>query len=343
MDMNKKKLRYILQYHYDRKDRAEKAAEKICETYGYKTISKVDAKKWYQQFAYGKVKEENEEQPSEEPIVTDSDRIKEFIESDRHASLSLIAKSLKIDQSTVQGCLQKFGLKKRYDVWLPEELTQKNLLDRINVCDWLLKRCQYDLFLQRMVTGDVKFITYENVNRKRSLSKRENPNQSLGNSSSSDDFQKVLLCVWWDYMGIIHYELLPPDQKLTADLFSEQLDRLKEAIDLKRPELAQYGVVLLYDNARPHINLNTRLKIVDLGWEVLLHPPNSPDLSPCDYYLFKSLQNSLNHVKLTSKEDVENHIVKFFNKPQDFYTNGMMGLSSKWSEVIEQNGAYLTG
>jgi len=41
-----------------------------------------------------------------------------------------------------------------------------------------------------------------------------------------------------------------------------------------------------------------------------MHPPYSPDLA--SDHLFRSLQNSLNGVKLTSKEACENHLSQFF-------------------------------
>jgi len=37
-----------------------------------------------------------------------------------------------------------------------------------------------------------------------------------------------------------------------------------------------------------------------------------PDIAPSDYHLFRSLQNSLNGVKLASKEACENHLKQFF-------------------------------
>jgi len=36
--------------------------------------------------------------------------------------------------------------------------------------------------------------------------------------------------------------------------------------------------------------------------------PYSSDLAPSDHHFFRSLQNSLNGVKLTSKEACENHL-----------------------------------
>jgi len=83
-------------------------------------------------------------------------------------------------------------------------------------------------------------------------------------------------------------------------------------------------------------------KLRGLGWEVLMHPPYSPDIAPSDYHLFRSLQNSLNGIKLASKEVYENHLKQFFDqKPQKFYRDGIMTLPQKWQNIIENNGAYL--
>jgi len=38
MEINKKKIRYILQYHYDKGKNAAQACEKICAIYGEDTI-----------------------------------------------------------------------------------------------------------------------------------------------------------------------------------------------------------------------------------------------------------------------------------------------------------------
>jgi len=68
-----------------------------------------------------------------------------------------------------------------------------------------------------------------------------------------------------------------------------------------------------------------------------MHPPYST------LRLFVlSLQNSLNGVKLASKEACENHLKQFFDqKPQKFYRDGIMALLQKWQNIIENNGAYL--
>ena len=136
---------------------------------------------------------------------------------------------------------------------------------------------------------------------------------------------------------MVHHELLPPGITIDSDLYCQQLTRLKQAIEIKRPELVnREGVVFHQDNAAPHTSLATWQKLRELDWEVLMHPPYSPDLAFSDYHLFRSLQNSLNGVKLASREACENHLSQFFaQKSRKFYTDGIMALPEKW-----QNGIF---
>ena len=122
-----------------------------------------------------------------------------------------------------------------------------------------------------------------------------------------------------------------------------QLDKLKTAVEQKRPDLAnRRGVVFHHDNARPHVSLTTQQKLLELGWDVLPHPPYSPDLAPCDYHIFQSLQNSLNGKKFNSLVSIKNDLDKFFaEKPQKFWEDGIFKLPKRWKKVVEQNGTYI--
>ncbi|XP_018306549.1 histone-lysine N-methyltransferase SETMAR-like [Mycetomoellerius zeteki] len=131
-----------------------------------------------------------------------------------------------------------------------------------------------------------------------------------------------------------------------SDLYCQQLMRLKQSIQEKRPELInRKDIVFHHDYTQwPYMSSMTRQKLKELGWEVLMHPPCSLDLAPSDYYLFQSLQNFLNFVKvnLTSKKVCENYISQFFAKRSEiFYIEGIMTLPEKWQKVIDQNGTYL--
>ena len=83
-------------------------------------------------------------------------------------------------------------------------------------------------------------------------------------------------------------------------------------------------IILHCDNARPHAALETRQKIPELGWKILLHPPYSPDLAPSNYHLFLSLQNFLRGKKFKKEEDIKQALVNFFtSKDETFFKNGI--------------------
>ena len=64
------------------------------------------------------------------------------------------------------------------------------LTKRISICDSLQKRNETDPFLKRIIRGDEKWVFYDNVVRKRSWSKRDEPAQS---TSKADIHQKKVM------------------------------------------------------------------------------------------------------------------------------------------------------
>ena len=97
------------------------------------------------------------------------------------------------------------------------------------------------------------------------------------------------------WKGVLYYELLLENQKINSNKYCSQLDQLKAVLDEKHLELVNRKCIIFhYDNARPHVSLMTMQKLLQLGWEVLIHLPYSPDIATLDFHLFQSLQNSLN-------------------------------------------------
>ena len=91
-----------------------------------------------------------------------------------------------------------------------------------------------------------------------------------------------------------------------------------------------------------YTSLVIRQKLLELGWDVLPHPPYSLDLAPSDYFLFRFLQNSLNGKNFNNDDDIKSYLIQFFaNKNQKFYERGIMMLSERWQKVIDQNGQHI--
>ena len=155
--------------------------------------------------------------------------------------------------------------------------------------------------------GDEKWILYNNVERKRSWGKQNEPPPTTPKAGLHP--KKAMLCLWWDWKGVLYYELLPENETINSNKYCSQLDQLKAKLDEKHPELVNRKRITFHqDNARPYVSLMTRQKLLQLGWEVLIHPPYSPDSAPSDLHLFTSLWNSLNGKNFNSLEDCKRHL-----------------------------------
>ena len=100
-------------------------------------------------------------------------KFKAIIESDRHVTVQETEEILKTPKSTIDRHIQYLELVKKLDIWIPHELKEIHLTKRFNACDLHLNRNEFDPFLKRIITGDEKWIVYNNVVRKRSWSKRD--------------------------------------------------------------------------------------------------------------------------------------------------------------------------
>lgn len=111
---------------------------------------------------------------------------------------------------------EKSRIQKKLDVWVPHELTQRNLIGRITISEMLLKRNELEPFWKRIITGDEKWVKYENIKRKRSWSKAGDLPQTTSKAGLSA--KKVMLSVWWVWKGIVNYELLQPGATINSVL-----------------------------------------------------------------------------------------------------------------------------
>ena len=77
------------------------------------------------------------------------------------------------------------------------------------------------------------------------------------------------------------------------------------------------------ENAVCHKSIATMAKLHKLHFELLLHPPYSPDVAPSDYYLFADLKRMLQGNGFGSNEQVIAETKAYFAaKDASFYKIG---------------------
>jgi transposase len=70
----------------------------------------------------------------------------------------------------------------------------------------------------------------------------------------------------------------------------------------KTAPLGEKEVLFHQDNAPAHRSLVAAPKLMKLGYALLPHPPYSPDLAPCDFFLFPNMKKWLGGKRFASNE-----------------------------------------
>ncbi|GFV75089.1 histone-lysine N-methyltransferase SETMAR [Trichonephila clavipes] len=226
MESDKQHFRHILLFYYRKGKNAVQARKKLTDVYGEGVLTVRQCQNWSAKFRSGNFDVEDAPR-SGRPVEADKDAIKAFVDANRRITTREI------------GLSSMYGFPMR-------EICVAALI----VCDSLLKRHENDPFLKRIITGD----------EKGHGAKKDKPAQTI---SKADIHQKkVMLSVWWNFKGIVFFELLPDNTTINSEVYCHQLDKLNDALQQKRPELInRKGAVFHQDNARPHTSLVTRQKL----------------------------------------------------------------------------------
>ncbi|KAK2578993.1 hypothetical protein KPH14_012652 [Odynerus spinipes] len=114
-----------------------------------------------------------------------------------------------------------------------------------------------------------------------------------------------MVTIWWNAQGVIHYSFLQSGETITAESYCREIDVMHEKLTKKQPALLnRHDAILLHDNTRPHKALITVDKLTSLQYEILPHPPYSPDILPTDYYLFRNYELFLREEKYNNQNDI---------------------------------------
>ncbi|GFO28094.1 histone-lysine N-methyltransferase SETMAR [Plakobranchus ocellatus] len=241
-----------------------------------------------------------------------------------------IALKLKIPKSTVHEIVHDtLGYRKVSARWVPKMLTEDHKLQRFEISQRLLQRCQQDngdedathigvgpggvfqannnLF-DNLITGDETWVHLNTPETKRDSMTWKHPSS-------------------------------PVTKKFKVQ---STLDRRKEAIRRKRPGLLRRGVVLQHDNATPHSANLTQQWLQRYGWEILPHPAHSPDLAPSDFHLFGPLKRHLGGMAFETEDDLISELRNWFdNLDVDFFRVGINSLLSRCQKCIDLHGDYV--
>ncbi|KAI6648133.1 Transposase [Oopsacas minuta] len=115
--------------------------------------------------------------------------------------------------------------------------------------------------------------------------------------------------------------IIPKGQTVTGSFYTSNcLGAVGENLSKRRKRTGAKGLRLLHDNARPHKTKQVKEKILRMGITELEHPPYSPDLAPCDFYLFPKLKEYLSGRHFSNSIELGSAIFQYLKRipPEDY-------------------------
>ncbi|KAJ4438533.1 hypothetical protein ANN_14478 [Periplaneta americana] len=227
-----------------------------------------------------------------------------------------------------------------------ENLTPEHKMQRLGAALTFLQRYHDDgdEFLDRIVTGDESWISHFTPETKQqSMHWRHSGSPVRTKFKHTLSVRKVMCTVFWDRKGILLIDFLPRGETVNADRYCETLRKLRRAIQNKRCGMLTAGVVLLHDNARPHTARRTTAVLTEFCWELLDHPPYSPDLTPSDLHVFLHLKKFLSSgERFGNDEELKISVTRWFHsQAAEFYDRGIQKLIPRCDKCLNSDGGYV--
>ena len=150
----------------------------------------------------------------------------------------------------------------------------------------------YPVVLDALMTCDESWIYCYDPETKRQSSQWKlagSPRPKKARQSKST--HKLLMIPFFDSTGIIYMHWVPTGQTVKKEYYVEVLREFKKRFCRKRPAFFKLGQWHFYeDNAPVHNSILVTDYLTKLGIKTVPQPPYSPDLVPCNFWLFPQLK-----------------------------------------------------
>lgn len=141
------------------------AQRKLHVTYDNKAPSYETCQRWATRIKNGDFSIQDAER-SGRPMELDLDALKEHVEDDPYLSTRDIAIIMQHHYSTIDRGLAKIGKVRKLGRWIPHDLSQSDKDRRVQTCTSLISLNHHHPFLKDLITGDEKWVMYDNPHRR---------------------------------------------------------------------------------------------------------------------------------------------------------------------------------
>jgi len=156
---------------------------------------------------------------------------------------------------------------------------------------------------------------------------------------------KTMLIAFFDIDRLVHHEFVPTGQMVNKEFYKTVLQCLCDAVRRHRPEKWRSGNwILHHDNAPAHRAVTTNEFLAKHNILSLPQPPYSPDLAPCDFFLFPQLKKTMKGCRFNYVEDIQANATRQLRAiTKSDYQRCFRRWQECWNKCIQAQGHYFEG
>jgi len=274
--------------------------DELYSVYGDQAPSLRTVERWSKLFRDGREELEDEARPGRPITETTSEnieQIRQLIDDDPYLTIEALQEQTDLSYGTVHRIITNhLNLRKITARYIPKDLTDFQRAARVRICKENLSKFQQGTWrLCDIITGDESWFYHKQIGRKSSNAawvKRGDPPPTVVRQSKYAP--KTLLAIFFKSNGPLLIHRLERGQTIDHHYYIDNCLRpLIDKIKRQRPSCGTLNIKIHHDNGKPHVHKDVRAYLESEGVTIMPHPPYSPDLSPCDFWLFDLIKNNL--------------------------------------------------
>lgn len=325
--------------------------EMLQKAYGDGAMRKTAVYEWYTRFQEGREEVDDDGRPgrpSTSKTDENIDKVKDIVLQNRRITIREVAEELNISYGSCEDIINNnLGMKRVAAKMIPKLLNLEQKEYRKEIAQLMLNDVENDPdLLKRVITGDESWVYGYDIETKAQSSQwktTSDPRPKKARQVRSN--VKVLITVFFDWKGVVHHEFLPPGRTVNKEYYLEVLRHLREAIRKKRPELWENkSFILHHDNAPAHASRLVNNFLTDSKTLLLTQPPYSPDLAPCDFFLFPKMKKTMKGERYATREDIMTASLQELKAiPKSEFQKCFEDWKKRWHKCIISEGDYFEG
>ena len=328
------------------------------ECFGDQCPSESSISFWFREFKRGRTDFEDEPRsgrPSEAATPENAERLRQLVETDRRVTMLQIQHHLNIGSAAAQKLIHDhLGLTKRSARWVPHNLTDEQRQARVDWCHFML--CKFNNGASRqtdlIITGDETWIyDYDPETQIQSATWCFPGEPSPAKVRRTRSVGKRMVAVFFNKFGLVAAVPLQERRTVNAIWYTTVcLPKVFQTLKNQRSGTASRnlrsttsvrGVLLHHDNASSHTAAETLDFLEAEGVQLVTHPPYSPDLAPCDFWLFPKVKEQLRGRRFSSdSEALEAMDAALANLTEDSYKQCFERWFHRMNSCIHHAGHY---